>query len=144
MTDRELLDALKLAAERHAFPNSPRGRLLVTAVNRLAALLASADDARRYRWLRQCTGGEWERMQDVRMSEGMVPLDAAIDARSADAQPPEALTVLGMVEAPAARWTGRPIPELITCLERSGRQYGMSIELEAASALRALMSADAP
>jgi hypothetical protein len=36
-------------------------------------------DATRYQWLRQCTAGQWEELNDVRLALGAAAMDAAID-----------------------------------------------------------------
>lgn len=71
---------------------SPKVQLQVAAVRCLQANLATAQpdvqrDAERYRWLRQCTGGEWDAMQDLRLARGRKGLDDAIDAALAADQP---------------------------------------------------------
>lgn len=47
---------------------------LMSAIDRL---LAGSEDARRYRYLLNCTAGEWEDLQDIRLKS---QLSAAIDA----------------------------------------------------------------
>lgn len=44
-----------------------------------------AKDAARYRWLRRCTAGEWDKLNDVRLSIGIPMLDADIDAAMSSA-----------------------------------------------------------
>ena len=52
-------------------------------------IAADERDAARYRWLRRATGGEWIRLNDIRLSQSMLSLDLSIDEARASSDDTE-------------------------------------------------------